>query len=68
MVYFSSLIFFLYEGAGANPDVVSYWTALWWCVLQATTLGASFYACGDTYISTKKPMRNTTHTGNWTLR
>lgn len=45
MVYFSSLIFFLYEGAGANPGVVSYWTALWWCVLQATTLGASFYAC-----------------------
>lgn len=45
MVYFSSLIFFLYEGGGANPDVVSYWTALWWCILQATTLGASFYAC-----------------------
>lgn len=42
-VYFSSLIFYLHEG-GVNPGVGSYWSALWWCCLQATTLGASFYA------------------------
>lgn len=43
-IYFSSLIFFLHEGGGINPGVNSYWAALWWCCLQATTLGASFYA------------------------
>lgn len=43
VVYFSSLIFFECE-KGVNPGVESYWTSLWWCMLQATTLGASFYA------------------------
>ncbi len=42
-VYFSSVIFYLHEG-GTNPGVTDYWSALWWCMLQATTLGASFYA------------------------
>ncbi len=43
-IYFSSLIFFLYEGGGVNPGVTSYWSALWWCSLEATTLGAPYYA------------------------
>ncbi|MBD5233805.1 MAG: two pore domain potassium channel family protein [Bacteroidales bacterium] len=42
-IYFSSVVFYLHEGA-TNPGITSYWRALWWCVLQATTLGASFYA------------------------
>ena len=41
-IYFSSLIFFLYEGGGVNPGVTSYWSALWWCSLEATTLGAPY--------------------------
>lgn len=43
-IYFSSIIFFLYEGNGVNPGVTSYWSALWWCSLEATTLGAPYYA------------------------
>lgn len=42
-IYFASLIFFLSE-RHVNPDVVGYWSALYWSILQATTLGASFYA------------------------
>lgn len=42
-IYFSSLIFYLVE-RDINPHVTNYGSALWWCVLQATTLGASFYA------------------------
>lgn len=42
-IYFSSIIFYLHEG-GVNPAVTDYPTALWWCLMQATTLGASFYA------------------------
>lgn len=45
MVYFGSIIFYIYEGQGANPAVTDYWAALWWSALQATTLGASYYAC-----------------------
>ena len=43
-IYFSSLIFFLYEGGGVHPGVTCYWSALWWCSLEATTLGAPYYA------------------------
>lgn len=43
-IYFSSIIFYLHEGGGVNPAVTDYPTALWWCLMQATTLGASFYA------------------------
>lgn len=43
-IYFSSIIFYLHEGNGVNPAVTDYPTALWWCLMQATTLGASFYA------------------------
>ena len=42
-IYFASLIFFLAE-RHVNPAVTDYWTALYWSILQATTLGASFYA------------------------
>lgn len=38
-VYFASLIFFQEEG-GINPGVPSYWSSLWWCCLEATTIGA----------------------------
>lgn len=38
-VYFSSLIFFEQE-AGVNPDITDYWSSLWWCSLEATTIGA----------------------------
>lgn len=42
-IYFSSLIFYLAE-KGINPHVTSYMSSLWWCMLQGTTLGASFFA------------------------
>lgn len=38
-VYFASLIFYQVEGA-VNPGVTSYWSSLWWCSLEATTIGA----------------------------
>lgn len=42
-VYFASLVFYIWEG-GVNPAVKNYWDSLYWCMLQTTTLGASFYA------------------------
>lgn len=42
-VYFSSIIFYLHE-SGVNPAVTGYWSALSWTLLQATTLGADYYA------------------------
>ena len=39
MVYFSSLIFFEQEQP-VNPGVPDYWASLWWCSLEATTIGA----------------------------
>lgn len=38
IVYFCSLIFFQYEQA-VNPQVQSYWTALWWAAMNCTTVG-----------------------------
>lgn len=38
-VYFSSLIFFEQENP-VNPGVPTYWSSLWWCSLEATTIGA----------------------------
>lgn len=38
-VYFSSLIFFEQEEP-VNPDIPTYWSSLWWCSLEATTIGA----------------------------
>lgn len=40
VVYFCSLIFFQYEQA-VNPEVQSYWTALWWAAMNCTTVGCS---------------------------
>lgn len=40
VVYFCSLIFFQYEQA-VNPQVQSYWTALWWAAMNCTTVGCS---------------------------
>ena len=39
MVYFASLIFFEQEQP-VNPDITDYWSSLWWCSLEATTIGA----------------------------
>lgn len=40
IVYFCSLIFYQRE-AGVNPDVNSYWTALWWSAMNMSTVGCS---------------------------
>ena len=40
VVYFCSLIFFQYEQA-VNPQVQSYWTALWWSAMNCSTVGCS---------------------------
>lgn len=40
ITYFCSLIFFQRE-SGVNPDVDSYWTALWWSAMNMTTVGSS---------------------------
>lgn len=40
ITYFCSLIFFQRE-AGLNPDVDTYWTALWWSAMNMTTVGSS---------------------------
>ena len=37
-VYFGSIIFFNAEH-GPNPDVHTYWNALWWACMDATTIG-----------------------------
>ena len=39
VTYFASLIFFEQEQP-VNPDINSYWSSLWWCSLEATTIGA----------------------------
>lgn len=36
--YFCSLIFYQRE-AGVNPEVKSYWTALWWSAMNMSTVG-----------------------------
>lgn len=36
--YFCSLIFYQRE-AGVNPQVTSYWTALWWSAMNMSTVG-----------------------------
>lgn len=38
VVYFCSLIFFEREH-GVNPQVETYWTALWWSAMNASTVG-----------------------------
>lgn len=39
-IYFAALIFFEREQP-VNPGVTSFWDALWWCFMQATTMGCS---------------------------
>lgn len=39
VVYFASLIF-LEQEQPVNPGVTDYWSSLWWCSLEATTIGA----------------------------
>lgn len=43
VTYFSSLIFFQRE-YGLNPQVTSYWTALWWTAMNLTTVGCDISA------------------------
>lgn len=38
--YFCSLVFYQAEG-GVNPQVHSYWDALWWSAMNMTTVGCS---------------------------
>lgn len=38
--YFCSLIFYQHE-AGVNPQVTSYWTALWWSMMNMSTVGCN---------------------------
>lgn len=40
IVYFCSLIFYQRE-AGVNPDVNTYWTALWWSAMNMSTVGCA---------------------------
>lgn len=39
VVYFASLIF-LEREEPVNPAITGYWTSLWWCALETTTIGA----------------------------
>lgn len=40
VAYFCSLIFYERE-AGVNPEVNSYWTALWWSAMNMSTVGCN---------------------------
>lgn len=40
VVYFCSLIFFQREH-GVNPEVNTYWTALWWAAMNMSTVGCN---------------------------
>ena len=37
-IYFFSLVFFIEEHY-VNPDVGSFWSALWWAFMNTTTIG-----------------------------
>ena len=39
-IYFCSLIFYIEEHP-VNPGVTNFWMALWWAILDATTVGSS---------------------------
>ena len=39
VLYFSSILFFAREQP-VNPGVPTYWSSLWWCSLEMTTIGA----------------------------
>lgn len=40
VIYFGSLMFFVEEHY-VNPDVTSYWSSLWWTMMNLTTTGCS---------------------------
>lgn len=42
-VYFSSLIFYVFEH-GPNPGLHTYWDALWWAMMNCTTVGCNIVA------------------------
>lgn len=39
VLYFASILFFAQEQP-VNPGVPTYWSSLWWCSLEMTTIGA----------------------------
>lgn len=39
VLYFASILFFAREQP-INPGVPTYWSSLWWCALEMTTIGA----------------------------
>lgn len=39
VLYFASILFFSQEQP-INPGVPTYWSSLWWCALEMTTIGA----------------------------
>lgn len=46
MVYFGSLVFFMFE-LPVNPVVTHYSDALWWACMDTTTVGSNIYAITD---------------------
>ena len=46
-VYFASLMFFIEEHY-INPDVPTYWSALWWAFMDVTTVGCNINAMTPT--------------------
>lgn len=43
LIYFSSIIFYYYERL-ANPLIKTYWNALWWSLMDVTTVGSNIVA------------------------
>lgn len=43
LIYFSSIIFYYYERL-ANPLIKNYWNALWWSLMDVTTVGSNIVA------------------------
>lgn len=43
LIYFSSIIFYYYERL-ANPLIKNYWNALWWSLMDVTTVGSNIIA------------------------
>jgi hypothetical protein len=46
-VYFASMMFFIEEHY-VNPDVNTYWSALWWAFMDVTTVGCNINAITPT--------------------
>lgn len=46
-IYFCSLVFYIEEHP-VNPGVPNFWMALWWAVLDATTVGSNVNSVTDT--------------------